>query len=167
MQLFATANNSANRMIFCVVYGLRKNRRHWDFSYSWANLHMSQAGNLVCRTLEMSLCWTQRALPYPTPSLFAKHAVDFYVCLFFSPYKFMIWFNKNITHLLPEGFKSFPWTHSTRSVWCNPSILRQLPALCSLDSLSVATSTLNLAWPKKAQTRQWKKYLPMTFPVRL
>lgn len=41
---------------------------------------------------------------------------------FFSPYKIMIWFNKNITHLLSEGFVSFPWPRSPTfpAAFCPP-----------------------------------------------
>lgn len=124
-----TENNSANRIIFCVVYELGNSPEALEFELPLAhsaNLHMSQAGNLIYSSLEVSLHWTQKALFF-----FSSFLPDIkwtFMCVFFSPYKIMIGFNKNITHLLPEGFVSFSWTHS--------HTFRQLPALCSSESLS-------------------------------
>lgn len=65
----ATENNSANRIIFCVVYGLGNSPEALEFELPSArcsaNLHMSQAGNLIYSSLEVSLYWTQKALFSP------------------------------------------------------------------------------------------------------
>ena len=54
----ATENNSATSIIFCVVYGLRNGPEVLVFELPLvcpAHLHMSQAGNLIYSSLEVSL----------------------------------------------------------------------------------------------------------------
>lgn len=58
MAAVATENNSANRIIFCVVYGLSNSPEALVFELLLAcsaNLHMSQAGNSIYSSLEVSL----------------------------------------------------------------------------------------------------------------
>lgn len=65
-----TENNSANRIIFCVVYELGNSPEALEFELPLAhsaNLHMSQAGNLIYSSLEVSLHWTQKALFFFLP----------------------------------------------------------------------------------------------------